>query len=154
MSPEVPIIILILAIPTYIFCKWIIGKLKIGNAQNRKFIAIIPTAILSPIVYVGIIMIWIFSVSYYSSSEFDQNKWNTNVEERYKFSRDIIESEILIGKTRSEAIQILGPDFSTNNESRITYILGNVPGLFNIDPDYLEIQIENEIVVLVSQFEG
>lgn len=126
MSPEVPIIILILAILTYFFCKWVMKKLKVGSERNRKFLALIPTAILSPVIYVGLIMIWIFSISYYPTNEFDQSKWNSNIEERYKMSEHIIESEMLIGKTREEVIQILGTDFSSNNESRIMYELGKL----------------------------
>ncbi|GAB5408140.1 MAG: hypothetical protein BalsKO_05050 [Balneolaceae bacterium] len=154
MSPEVPIIILILAIPTYFLCKWLMTKIKVGNDRNRKFLALIPTVILSPIIYVGLVMIWIFSISYYPTSEFDQNEWDSNVEERYKMSEDIIESKMLIGKTRDEVTQILGNDFITNSESEITYELGHVPGLFNIDPDYLDIKLENGKVVNVNQYEG
>jgi hypothetical protein len=154
MSIEVPIIILILAIPTYFICKWIIKRLKIGNDNNRKFIAVIPTIILSPIIYFGLVMIWIFSVSYYPTSNFDQNEWKSNIEERYKMSEDIIESEMLIGKNRDEVINILGNNYSTNNENRLSYELGFVPGLFNIDPDYLDIKFENEIVISVNQYEG
>lgn len=154
MSPEVPIIVLILAIPTYFICKWLMTRLKVGNKRNRKFLAIIPTVILSPIIYVGLVMIWIFSISYYPTSDFDKNEWNSNVEERFIMSEDIIESEILIGKTREEVIQMLGNDFITNNESEITYELGHVPGLFNIDPDYLDIKLENGKVISVNQYEG
>ncbi len=154
MSIEVPIIILILAIPTYFICKWIMKRLKIGNDNNRKFIAVIPTIILSPIIYFGLVMIWIFSVSYYPTSNFDQNEWKSNIEERYKMSEDIIESEMLIGKNRDEVINILGNNYSTNNENRLSYELGFVPGLFNIDPDYLDIKFENEIVISVNQYEG
>lgn len=154
MSPEVPIIVLILAIPTYFICKWLMTRLKVGNKKTRKFLAIIPTVILSPIIYVGLVMIWIFSISYYPTSDFDKNEWNSNVEERFIMSKDIIESEILIGKTREEVIQMLGNDFIKNNESEITYELGHVPGLFNIDPDYLDIKLENGKVISVNQYEG
>ncbi|MCK5442825.1 MAG: hypothetical protein KAJ23_13130 [Maribacter sp.] len=154
MSPEVPIIVLILAIPTYFICKWAMTRLNVGNERNRKFLMIIPTVILSPLIYIGLVMIWILSVSYYPTSDFEGNEWNSNVEERYKMSEDIIESKILIGKSREEVIQILGSDFITNNESEITYELGQVPGFFNIDPDYLDIKLENGIVISVSQYEG
>jgi len=154
MSPEVPIIVLILAIPTYFICKWLMTKLKVGNDRNRKFFAIIPTVILSPIIYVVLVMIWIFSISYYPTSVFDQNEWNSNVEERYKMSEVIIESKMLIGKTRHEVIRILGNEFITNSESEITYELGHVPGLFNIDPDYLDIKFENGKVESVNQYKG
>ena len=154
MSPEVPIIVLILAIPTYFICKWLMTRLKVGNKKTRKFLAIIPTVILSPIIYVGLVMIWIFSISYYPTSDFDKDEWNSNVEERFIMSEDIIESEILIDKTREEVIEILGNNFITNNESKITYELGHVPGLFNIDPDYLDIKLENGKVISVKQYEG
>lgn len=153
MSPEVPIIILILAVPTYFICIWGMKKLKAGTDKNRKWFALIPTFILSPLIYVGLIMIWIFSISYHPTNEFNQTEWNSNVEERYKMSEDIIESRILIGKTHNEVIEILGTDFSSKNERSITYELGHVPGLFNIDPDYLEIKLENGIVVSVYQYE-
>ena len=154
MSPEVPIIVFIIAIPTYFICKWVLRKLKVGTEKNRRFVALIPTIIISPLIYVGLIMIWIFSISYYPTSDFDQTEWNSNIEERYRMSEDIIESKMLIGKTHTEVIEILGTDFSSNSDTRITYELGHVPGLFNIDPDYLEIKLKNGIVVIVNQYKG
>ena len=154
MSIEVPIIILILAIPTYFISRWIMKRFKFGDDNNRKYIAIIPSLFLSPIIYFVLVMIWIFSISYYPTNDFNQDKWNSNIEERYKMSEDIIESKMLIGKTRDEVIQILGNNFTSNYENRISYELGRVPGLFNIDPDYLDIKLENGIVVSVNQYEG
>ncbi len=154
MSPEVSIIILILAIPVYFLSKWTLKRLKFGNAKNRKFLAIIPTIILSPLLYVGIIMIWIFSVSYFPTKDFNKKEWQSNTEERFEMSKDIIESKILIGKSKDQVIEMLGNDFIYNNESTITYELGLVPGLFNIDPDFLGIKFKNGIVVKVTQYEG
>jgi len=151
MSPEVPIIILILAIPVYFFSKWILKRLKLGNSKNRKYLAIIPAIFLSPLLYVSIILIWIFSISYYPKTTFDRQKWDDNKEERYKMSKNIIESEMLIGKTKDEVIELLGNDFYTYNENHIAYGLGFVPELFNIDPDVLDIYFENGKVVRVGQ---
>jgi hypothetical protein len=95
-------------------------------------------------------MIWIFSIAYYSTSVFDKNEWNTKIEERFKMSEDIIENELLIAKTQGEVIQMLGNNFITNNESEITYELGHVPGLFSIDPDCLDIKLENGKVISVN----
>lgn len=151
MSPEVPVIILILAIPVYFLTKWIFKKLKLGNEKNRKYLAIIPTIILSPLLYVGIIMIWIFSVSYYPKTNFKKQEWNENKEERYKMSKDIIKSDILIGKTMEEVIELLGDDFYSYEDNHIVYDLGFVPRLFNIDPDVLEIYFKNGKVIKVEQ---
>ena len=151
MGSEVPVIILILAIPVYFLTKWIFKKLKLGNEKNRKYLAIIPTIILSPILYIGIILIWIFSVSYYPKTDFNKQEWNENKEERYKMANDIIKNEILIGKTRVEVIELLGDDYYSHDESHIVYNLGFLPGLFNIDPDVLDIYFEKGKVIKVEQ---
>jgi hypothetical protein len=95
--------------------------------------------------------LWIFSASYYPSNDFDKQEWEANVEERYKMSEDIIESKILIGKTKEEITKLLGQDFYSYNENHIAYELGFVPGLFNIDPDVLDIYFENGKVIKVEQ---
>jgi len=151
MSFEVPVIILILGIPTYFFFGWIFKKYKIGNEKYRAFIAIIPTIILSPLIYFAIIIIWMFSITYYPNKDFDQNKWKSNIEARYEMSEDIIDSKILIGKTKKEVVDLLGPNFYTHGENHISYDLGFVPGLLNIDPDFLDIYFENEKVNRVEQ---
>ena len=124
MSIEVPIIVLILAFPIYFLSKWILKKWNFGNEKNRKYLAIIPSVVLSPIVYIGLIYLWIFSISYYPTNDFDKQTWESNPEERYKMSEDII-----------------------------AYGLGFVPGLFNIDPDVLDIYFENGKVTKVGQHE-
>ncbi len=58
---------------------------------------------------------------------------------------------MLIGKTKSDVIQILGSEYSISNENHLSYELGIKPGLFNIDPDYLDIKFENEVVLSVNQ---
>ncbi len=153
MSPEVYLIVIILAIPIYLLSKWALKKMKLGTVKNRKFLALIPTVILSPILYVGIIMIWILSMSYYPKSDFDQKEWMQNKEERYKMSGDIIDSELLIGKTKDEVIELLGNDYYSYHEDYMAYDLGFVPGLFNIDPDVLDIYFEKGKVVKVDQHE-
>ena len=153
MSPEVPIIIFILSIPIYFLSIWILRKLKLGNDKNRKYLAIIPAVILSPMTYIGIITIWLFSIWHYPEKDFDKQIWETNIEERYMMSEDIIESDILIGKTKQEIIELLGTDYWTYGENHISYYLGFVPGIANIDPDVLDIYFENGIVIKVSQHE-
>ncbi|WP_223241422.1 hypothetical protein [Flammeovirga sp. EKP202] len=154
MSPEVPIIILILSIPVYFVCLWSMKKLNIGTIKNRKKLALIPTVIVSPIVYVGLILTWIASVSYYPSRDFTQSQWNANVEQRYELSEDIIQSKMLIGKSLDEVITVLGTGYLSKQEDKIIYELGFVPALFGIDPDFLEIKLNNGIVVSVRQYQG
>lgn len=151
MSYEVPLLILILAIPVYFLSIWFLKKFKLGNEKNRKLLAIIPAIILSPILFGVIILLWIFSISYYPKTDFNKQEWASNKEERYKMSNDIMESNLLIGKTKDEVITLMGNDFYKYDENHIAYGLGFVPGLFNIDPDVLDIYFKNGKVFKVEQ---
>ena len=89
--------------------------------------------------------------SHYTSRKFDKADWDTNVEERYRMSRDIISSEMLIGKTLEEVIEILGEDVSIDGEEHVVYYLGFVPSILAIDPDVLHIYFRNGQVTRVEQ---
>ena len=105
--------------------------------------------------YVAIGLILIYSIFYYPKIPFNQQEWSKNTEERYKMSSDIIKSEMLIGKTKAEVIELLGEeDFYSGDdkdENHMIYYLGYVPGIASIDPDILEIFFEDGKVVEVSQ---
>ena len=55
--------------------------------------------------------------------------------------------------TKKEISELLGQDFYSYNENHIAFELGFVPGLFNIDPDVLDIYFENGKVIKVKQHE-
>ena len=96
---------------------------------------------------------WIFSISYYPSKDFDRQKWISDKEKRYELSEEIIESEMLIGKTKAEVKQILGDEENTDDSDLWNYYLGFKPQLFGIDPDVLVIEFKNGIVIKVGQHE-
>jgi hypothetical protein len=152
ISIEVYFIILILAIPTFYIWRWIFKK-HIEDKNKLNITTLVATIIATPLIYVGIIMLWIFSISYYPSKEFDKQKWISDKEKRYELSKEIIESEMLIGKTKSEVKQILGNEENDENSDLWNYYLGFKPGLFGIDPDVLDIEFKNGKVIKVGQHE-
>ncbi|MGB1216349.1 MAG: hypothetical protein ACPG5P_00650 [Saprospiraceae bacterium] len=153
MSLEVPIILLIIATPVYFLFRFLMAKLKIGNKQSRKSLALIPAFLASPIIYIGSFMILIYSLSYYPKDNFNADEWSSNTEERYKMSEDIIDSKMLIDLSMEEVTTLLGNDFSNNDGNHITYYIGFVPGLFNIDPAVLDIIFKDGKVINVYQHE-
>ncbi|WP_159023075.1 hypothetical protein [Formosa sp. L2A11] len=148
------IFVLILVIPCFFISKWGLNKLNIGTRKNQKYMALFPTFILSPLLYIGVIFLWMALASYYPTHEFSKLHWETNTEERYKMSKDIIESNILIGKSKAEVSDLLGTDFYVYNDNHIGYNLGFTPGFFNIDPDVLDIYFKNSKVIRVSLHES
>src|SRR4030095_168385 len=112
MSVEVYFFLLILGVPTFFVWRWFLKKFIINN-RTRKIATWTATIIATPLIYSGIIMLWLFSMSYYPTHDFDKEKWSANKEKRYELSGDNIESKMLIGKTKSEVRQILGDEGNT-----------------------------------------
>jgi len=152
LSIEVYFIFMILAIPMFFLWKWVF-KRYFKNDKNKTLASIITTLIVTPIIYIGIASVWLIGLCYYPEWDFDQQKWNENIETRYGLSEDIIDSKMLFGKTKTEVRQLLGDEGNSNESDLWGYNLGYVPGIANIDPDYLEIKFKNGRVVMVWQHE-
>ncbi len=90
-------------------------------------------------------------MSYYPTHDFDKEKWFTDEEKRYEMSDNIIESNMLIGKTKTEIQQILGDGDNSDQSDGWYYYLGYRPGFANIDPDVLYIEFKNGKVIKVEQ---
>lgn len=114
---------------------------------------LIGLAVISFIIYVVIIFIWLLSMRQYPTHNFDAQVWFTDTERRYEISQDLIESEMLIGKTKSEVRQLLGDEGNVDESNRWAYYLGFRPGFANIDPDILEITFKEGKVIEVTQRE-
>jgi hypothetical protein len=150
VSIEVYFILFVLCFPTFIFWRWLLKKfIKID--RTRKIVSWVATLIATPLIYIGIIVLLFFSMSYYPTHDFDKEKWFTDKEKRYEMSDDIIESNMLIGKTKAEIQQILGDGDNSAQSDDWYYDLGYRPGFANIDPDVLYIEFRNCKVIRVEQ---
>ena len=154
MKEDVLIIVLVIAIALYFLFIWVLKITKIKNGLTKKIAIGILAISISPYAYVGVWNFIFFAFSYHPTYRFDQNKWSSEIEERYKISEDIIESEMLIGKTREEVISVLGDDYYSYSDDHIGYNIGLKPGILNIDPHVLDVYFENDIVVKVNQHES
>ena len=142
--------IIVSSISLYFFVLFFLKRRNIGSIRNRKFIAFAPTIIMLTVIYMMVIFISFFAMSYYPREKFDQIKWQENIEERYRMSNYIIKNDILIGKTREQIIELLGNDFYGWGNS-IGYNLGIVPRIIGISPDILVVYFENDLVIQVKQ---
>lgn len=85
-------------------------------------------------------LIWMFE------ERFDQERWITNPQKRYKMVDDLIESQLLMNKTKSEVREILGiPKFSSNEPKDILiYGIGE-------PPSFVDSQREHLLLIFVDQ---
>ena len=152
-SIEVYFIIIIIGIVTFFFWRWLFKKL-ITDTKKRKIATWFTTIFVTPVIYILIILAFVFSASYYPTHDFNKQKWVSDSEKRYELSENLIESKILIGKTKKEVTEILGEPDGSKQENYWSYYLGFKPSIGGIDPDYLDIEFKNDKVITVGQHES
>jgi len=101
--------LLAIAILLYFIISWFIGKfLEKNNLRNA--ISCVSAILLTPAVYYVIVGVF-FSILFYEyhpELKFNSIEWSENKSERHHMKKDLIESEILIGKSKNEIVEILG----------------------------------------------
>lgn len=141
---------IILAIPIFLLWRWLFKKF-IATKLKRRIITWLVTIVSTPIIYGTIALLIILSIEYYPKRDFDKKQWLTDKDKRYELSEDMIDSKMLIGKTKSEIKSLLGDEGNKVGDNEWYYNLGFRPELTGIDPDNLEIDFKNGKVVSVEQ---
>lgn len=135
--------------------------LFINTIDKRKWLTVLVSLVVTPFIYFYMVypMINIFS-NYHHQKYFSSELWIEKPALRYEHSDDMISSEILIGKTKTEVTSILGPHewLSWNDvkkdhdDNKWNYSLGIEPGAFNTEKEYIEIIFDNNQVVKINPF--
>ena len=148
LSMEVYLILFFIFIPTFFFWKWILKK-YINVAKTRKIATWLATLIVTPFIYLGLIMIFIFWMSYTPSKNFDKSQWLTDKEERFQMADDIIESKMLIGKDTNQVKQILGePPWRDTTAKKWTFDMGCGGGGLGFLFHNLDLNLDKKGVVI------
>jgi hypothetical protein len=91
------------------------------HKKGGAWLALIPAAASAPVIGIVILlfngMLWLWRPNF----DFDRGRWDKKVEKRYQMTRDIIESGILIGKTPTEAAELLGPGYVILDDEEYRY---------------------------------
>jgi len=128
MFTNLILIIVLLGIGTGIFyiCRWHLRK-AIENTRTRKIINWIATIILTPAVAFGLIFCTVYIYNYYSDRDFNAKAWETNKFKRYEFSKNLINSKLLLNKSKKEVKILLGKPESIVESDSWEYFLGEEP---------------------------
>ena len=109
-------------------------------------LALIPVTLLD--LYVWFLCIMVFPV--YPHYTFNKNDWAADVSQCYKMADDVVDSQMLIGLTRQQVIELLGKPYRDweNSDHTIRFDIGErpTPGL-DLDPDELVLDLKDGKVV-------
>lgn len=136
MSAEVPVIIVLIAIPTFFILGWILKRF-IKNKQTRNWTLIAGTVIIAPLLYLVFVLAFFSYLSTEAQYEFNKEKWFADKHSRFEMRDDIIESKILIGKSKSEIIDLIGKPESKDTTELWKYYLGMSEAGFGVQINYL-----------------
>ena len=152
MSPEVPVIILIIAIPTFFLLRWILKRL-IKDKNTRNWTSMLGAIIIAPVLYMILVIAFFSYIFYEPQYDFDREKWFTDKHSRFEMQDDIVGSEILIGKSKAEIIKFIGaPEFGYSTNIW-TYDLGMSGAGFGWQFNSLELTFQNDLVEEVKKIE-
>lgn len=152
MSPNVPIIIIIIAIPTFFTLRWILKRF-IKNKNTINGTSIFGTIIIAPILYIGLVMAFFSYLFYEPQYDFEKERWFADKNSRFKMRDDLLNSGILNGKSKSEVIELIGNSESNDSTEIWTYDLGMSGAGFGWQFNSLQLTFENGIVTDVKKHE-
>ncbi len=156
LSVEVYFILLLIAIPTFFFWKWLLKKyIKVDT--TRKIAIWCATLIGTPIIYGGLIALFMVGITYTPTKDFDKREWLADREERFQMAGDIISSKMLIGKDTNQVKEVLGEpqwrndsDWRPGTKNTWTYDMGLGGGGLGFLFHNLIIRFDKEKVVAVE----
>ena len=99
---------------------------------------------------IGGVLILAIIISYIllrvNEKQFDQNSWHDQPLKRYKMSKDIIASGLLVGKSKDEVIGLLGKADSSAliGKEHLIFRMGKPPSFFESTEAKLVIIFEND----------
>lgn len=142
MSPEVPLIVILIGIPTFFILRWILKRF-IKSKKTRNWTSILGTIIIAPILYIGLVMAFFSYLFYEPQYDFEKERWFADKNSRFEMRDDIVNSGILNGKTKNEIIELIGNSESADSTDIWTYDLGTSGAGFGWQFNSLILTFEN-----------
>ncbi len=142
LSIEVYIILLVIAVPSFFFWRWLF-KQYIKDSRRRKLATWFATLI-TPFIYAGVILLFLFGITYTPSRSFDKSTWLADKQERFQMGDDIIENELILGKDTNQVKQILGNPTWGDTTQTWTYDMGSGGGGLGFLLHYLHVKFDNK----------
>lgn len=117
--------------PVYTVYKYQINK-TITSKIKRIVLLWVLSILTTPVFFLAVISFIIMICISHPRHAFTKKKWATEKEERYQLVDDMITSQLLIGKSKQEVIQLLELEHNSVESECWHYNIGRKPGVFNL----------------------
>lgn len=140
---------------------FILVFLFINTIDKRKWLSILVSIALTPVVYFYMFypMLNIFS-NYHHQKHFNSESWIENPSLRYEMEDAMLNTQMLIGKSKAEVLVLLGTQewlnwsdtLKNHDTNKWNYALGTEPGAFNTMKSCIEITFEADKVSAIKPY--
>lgn len=145
-----------IAVPTFFILQWVLKKV-IKIRLYRIITTWIVTLLLTPLLYLGAVIIFFSILFNEPSRKFDKNSWRSDIGKRFQMSDDLIKSGILIGKDTNQIKDFLGDTNQKFQDSskqlKWTYEMGAGGGGLGFLFHSLGITFKENKAVYIQHFE-
>lgn len=141
---------------------FVIVGLFIKTIDKRKWLTLLLTIILTPVIYFYLFypLLNIFS-SYHHEKYFNSEQWMKKPGLRFEMTNEMIEEKLLDGKNKIEIKTLLGqPEWlgwddalKINSDNKWNYNLGFKPGAFNDKQESIEIIFNKTLVKTIRLYQ-
>ena len=153
ITPALIILLIIVFVPTFFFIKTI---------DRRKWLTFTISVVATPVIYFYVVypMINIFT-NFHHQKHFKSESWIEEPSLRYEMIDELVNENLLIGKTKTEVLEILGKaewlswDYKQNkhNINAWNYSLGIEPGAFNTFKECATFIFENDKLKSIKTYQ-
>lgn len=154
MIITVPLVILMCLVFVLVF-------LFVKTIDHRKWLTILVSLVLTPLIYFYALypMLNIFS-NYHHQKYFSSELWNEKPALRYELADHMIDSEVLLGQSKTDVKSLLGTyewlswddEKKDHDPNQWNYSLGIEPGAFNTEKECVTITFSNDKVIDVTPY--
>ena len=149
-------IYILIGIPTFFILRRLLKKFIKLNLY-RNLATWILTLVLTPLLFLGVVSIYLYLLFHIPSRKFNKNSWRSETAKRFQMSDDIIKSEIFIGKDTTQIKDLLGDTNQKYQDSlqqfHWIYEMGEGGGGLGFLFHHLEIKFKNNKAVLIQHIE-
>lgn len=128
---------------------WMLFKKRIANKKTNLIILFIISYFISSLIVIIYILVSDSDFKYIGKP-FSEKEWRLNSNERYKMSKDLIESKILLNKKKDEVINMIGKP-QEEEKGKAIYLTGTEGSLY---PRFyfLKVHYKNDTVIQVESY--
>ena len=136
--------------------------LFVNTIDKRKWLNVLVSLVLTPIVYFYVFypILNIFS-SYHHEKYFNSEIWKDKPALRYEMTNNILKTDTLIGKSKSDIEHLLGTyewlswndSIKTHDDNLWNYALGMKPGAMNTKKECMTLIFKNDTVARIETYD-